>query len=56
LRAEDLIVAVNGTAVESVDELLRELGGELIGRQVRLDVVREAAKISVDVVPVELKV
>jgi S1-C subfamily serine protease len=56
LRAEDLIVAVNGGAVESVDELLRELGGELIGEQVRLDVVREAAKVSVDVVPVELQV
>jgi S1-C subfamily serine protease len=56
LRAEDLIVAVNGTTVESVDELLRELGGELIGQQIRLDVVREAATVAVDVVPVELQV
>src|SRR5262249_18374734 len=28
LRAEDLIVAVNGTAVETVDALLRELSGD----------------------------
>jgi serine protease Do len=54
LRAEDLIVAVNGTAVEGVDELLRELGGELIGERVRLDVVREARRLALEVVPIEL--
>jgi serine protease Do len=54
LRAEDLIVAVNGTAVEGVDELLRELGGELIGERVRLDVVREARRLALIVVPIEL--
>ena len=33
LRAEDLIVAVNGAAVEGVDDLLREITGDLIGER-----------------------
>src|SRR5215210_8790503 len=54
LRAEDLIVAVDGRSVEGVDDLLRELSGDLIGETVRLDVIREGARRSVDLVPVEL--
>jgi serine protease Do len=54
LRAEDLIVAVDGSAVEGVDDLMRIMTGELIGSKVRLDVIREGARHSVDVVPVEL--
>jgi len=54
LRAEDLIVAVDGSAVEGVDDLLRVMTGDLIGSKVRLDVIREGVRRSVDVVPVEL--
>ena len=54
LRAEDLIVAVDGSAVEGVDDLMRVMTGDLIDAKVRLDVVREGARRSVDVVPVEL--
>jgi serine protease Do len=54
LRAEDLIVAVNGRAVEGVDDLTREITGEQIGETVQLDVVREGQQLAVDVVPVEL--
>jgi serine protease Do len=54
LRAEDLIVAVDGSAVEGVDDLMRVMTGDLIGSKVRLDVIREGAQRSVDVVPVEL--
>jgi S1-C subfamily serine protease len=54
LRAEDLIVAVDGSAVQGVDDLMREVAGELIGKTVRLDVLREGRELSVDVVPVEL--
>ena len=54
LRGEDLIVAVNGSRVEGVDDLLREVSGELIGSRVRLDLVREGRRLSVDVVPIEL--
>ena len=41
LRAEDLIVAVNGSAVQGVDDLMREITGDLVGETVRLDVIRE---------------
>jgi serine protease Do len=54
LRAEDLIVAVDGSPVEGVDDLMRVMTGDLIGAPVRIDVVREGARRSVDVVPVEL--
>jgi serine protease Do len=54
LRAEDLIVAVDGSAVEGVDDLMRVMTGDLIGSTVRLDVIREGAPRGVDVVPVEL--
>jgi serine protease Do len=54
LRAEDLIVAVDGSPVEGVDDLMRVMTGDLIGAPVRLDVIREGAPRRVDVVPVEL--
>ena len=54
LRAEDLIVAVNGSAVEGVDDLLREITGDLIGERVQLDVIRSGQPREVEVVPVEL--
>ena len=54
LRAEDLVVAVNGSRVEGVDDLLREVSGDLIGSRVRLDLVREGQKLGLDVVPIEL--
>jgi serine protease Do len=54
LRAEDLIVAVDGAAVEGVDDLMRVMTGDLIGTPVRLDVIREGARLNVEVVPVEL--
>jgi S1-C subfamily serine protease len=54
LRAEDLIVAIDGTATEGVDDLMRVMTGDLIGAAVQLDVIREGLRRSVDVVPVEL--
>src|SRR6476661_4621855 len=48
LRAEDLIVAVDGSAVEGVDDLMRVMTGDLIGSTVRLDVIREGARHTVD--------
>ena len=45
---------MDGRAVEGVDDLMRVMVGDLIGSTVRLDVVREGAASSVDVVPVEL--
>ncbi len=55
LRPEDLILAVAGTPVEGVDDLLRTMSGELIGATVRLELLRGGRELAVDVVPVELQ-
>src|SRR5437763_9416042 len=54
LRTEDLIVAVDGQPIESVDELQRLIVGELIGADVRLTVEREGRELEVTLVPDEL--
>jgi serine protease Do len=54
LRAEDLIVSVDGTAVHGIDELLRLMTSERIGVPVRLQVVRAGAPRELELVPVEL--
>jgi serine protease Do len=54
LRAEDLIVEVDGQAVAGVDDLQRLMAGELIGRGVTLRVLRRGGELDVDVVPDEL--
>jgi len=56
LRPEDLIVAVDGRAVEGMGDLLRLMDGSLIGSRVQLDVVREGRELGVELVPVELEV
>ena len=40
LRAEDLIVEVDGIAVEQVNDLQRLMAGELIGQAATMEVVR----------------
>jgi hypothetical protein len=40
--------------VQGVDDLMREITGDLDRRDVRLDVIREGGSARVDVVPVEL--
>jgi S1-C subfamily serine protease len=54
LRAEDLIVALDGHPIESVDDLQRLMVGELIGATVRLTVEREGREREVPLVPDEL--
>jgi serine protease Do len=54
LRPEDLIVAVDGSPVETVDELQRLMVGELIGHEVPLTVVRGDRTLSLRVAPIEL--
>ena len=54
LRAEDLIVDVDGTAVADVGDLQRLMGPDRIGRPVELGVVREGARRSLGLTPVEL--
>jgi S1-C subfamily serine protease len=54
LRAEDLIVAVNGEPVQRVDHVQRLMIGDLIGEQVVLDVIRGGRELTVELEPVEL--
>jgi S1-C subfamily serine protease len=55
LRVEDLIVAVYGTRVEGVNDLQRLMVGDLIGSQIRIDLIRGGRELEVDVVPEELE-
>ena len=54
LRSEDLIVAVDGAPVSGVDDLQRLMVAELIGREVRITVVRGSRRVELTVVPTEL--
>ena len=55
IRPEDLIVAVDGSPVETVDELQRLMVGELIGHEVPLVVLRGDRTHTLTLVPVELE-
>src|ERR671936_2996956 len=48
LRAEDLIVELNGTPVEAVDDIQRLMVGDLIGSRVRARVIREGGARGVE--------
>jgi S1-C subfamily serine protease len=54
LRAEDLIVAIDGEPIESVDALHRLMIGDAIGRTLRTTLIRGGRRIDVDLVPTEL--
>ena len=56
LRAEDLIVAVDGRPVEGVDDLQRLMVAEVIGARVALSVVRGGRLVDLSLVPAELEV
>jgi S1-C subfamily serine protease len=55
LLAEDLIVEVDGTPVEGMDDVVRLLGRELIGKSVELTIVRRGRLLQLKLVPVELE-
>jgi serine protease Do len=54
LRPEDLIVELDGTAIEGMDELQRVVVSELIGQPVTAKVIREGREQDVRIVPAEL--
>ena len=54
VRAEDLIVAVEGAPVTGVNDLQRLMVADLIGRDVRIAVVRGGRRLELTVVPTEL--
>jgi serine protease Do len=55
LRPEDLIVELDGVAIEGMNELQRVVVSELIGRPVTAKVVREGEEREVELVPAELE-
>jgi serine protease Do len=54
LRPEDLLVAVDGIPVRGIDDLLRLLTGERIGRRSDVEIVREGVSRHVGLTPREL--
>jgi S1-C subfamily serine protease len=54
LRPEDLIVELDGVAIEGMDELQRLVVSDLIGRAVRAKVIREGREHELELVPAEL--
>ncbi len=55
MRAEDLIVELEGTPIEGMDDLQRVVVGEVIGRAVRAKVVRGGREQELQLVPDELE-
>lgn len=55
LRPEDIVVEVDGTAVDEVGDLQALMNAERIGRRVSLGLVRAGSVLTVDVVPEELQ-
>jgi len=54
LRPEDLIVKLDGSAVEGVGDLQRLMVGELIGRAVPVLVLRAGERVELTLTPGEL--
>ncbi|HMA27955.1 MAG: S1C family serine protease [Solirubrobacterales bacterium] len=55
LRAEDLIVAVDGEPMGDVGDLQRLMVAERIGQGIEVDVVRDGTLLKVDLIPRELE-
>jgi S1-C subfamily serine protease len=51
LKAGDRIVTVDDVAIKDVDTLYRVLGGERIGRSVRVELLRGVHKMTLEMVP-----
>ena len=56
IRAEDLIVAVNGTSTERVEDLQRLMAADLIGVPARIRLLRAGRPMELELVPAELDV
>ena len=55
LRAEDIVVDVDGQPVGGIDELQRLVTGELVGMPAQVTVVRGDRRLTLELVPVELE-
>src|SRR2546430_1259507 len=50
LLVGDIVVAIDGKDVDGFDQLLDMLGGDVVGKKLKLEVVRAGQPVSVDVV------
>jgi len=50
LLVGDVVVAIDGKSVDGFDQLLDVLGGDVVGKKLRLEVVRAGQLVSIDVV------
>jgi S1-C subfamily serine protease len=55
MRPEDLIVSVDEQPVSQVDDVLRLLVGDRIGKSLVIDLLREGRRVALRLVPVELE-
>ena len=55
LRTEDLLLAVDGTPVERVNDLQRLMVGDLIGSRIRVELIRAGRELEIEIVPEELE-
>jgi S1-C subfamily serine protease len=53
LSEGDLIVSLDGRTISGVDDLIRTLDGETIGRELSAAVVRRAERLELKLTPVE---
>ena len=51
LRDGDLIVALNGSAIDSVDTMHRQLTGEKVGELLKVTIIRHTEMLHLDIVP-----
>jgi S1-C subfamily serine protease len=54
IRGEDLLLEVNGTAIERVEDLQRLMTADLIGKRVQMRILRAGGEREIRVVPAEL--
>jgi S1-C subfamily serine protease len=55
LKTGDILIGLDGATIAGADDLVRALTGEKIGRDVALDVLRGAERLTISVVPQERK-
>jgi S1-C subfamily serine protease len=55
LRPEDLIVSLDGQALDDVTDVQRLMAGELIGKRVEAEVIRGARSLRLGIVPSQLE-
>ncbi len=55
MKPRDIIIGIDGRSIASVADLHRALGGEAIGADMRVEVLRDGARTSLPVRPVEVR-